>query len=275
MKVSVIVPFFNDGNYIDNCINSVKKQTHKDIEIIIVDNHSTDTQSLQKLEELDEDETLQIIYLGKNGGPSVARNIAIKAASGEYILPLDADDLISPTFIEKALFYIKRESVDVVYSEIICFGEHNFKPQRVEFNADLMLIDNQVVNCGLYQKSLWEKIGGYDETLRVGLEDWDFWLLVIGVGGQFYQIPERLFHYRLKKKSRNNSVTKQEDTEIREQIILKHSALYLKKLAFIIEFVTENFKKEKALQQELNYLKQFKDIFKLTLGNIRFKVSKK
>lgn len=113
--VSVIIPCYNQGAFIKEAVDSVLAQTFQDFEIIIVNDGSSDAKTNEFLSNFTAPKTT-VLSLAENQGPSVARNVAIKAAKGKYILPLDADDKIAPTYLEKAFNVLEQNiSVGIVY----------------------------------------------------------------------------------------------------------------------------------------------------------------
>ena len=112
-KISVIIPVYNTENYLKECLNSVINQTFKDIEIICVNDGSTDN-SLSILEEYARTDSRIKIINQKNQGVSSSRNNGIKSARGEYIMFLDSDDLYKPDLCEKVVEKIDSQSPDIV-----------------------------------------------------------------------------------------------------------------------------------------------------------------
>ncbi len=202
--VSIIIPCYNDGATLDEAIASVQHQTWKETEIIIIDDGSDDPETIQAIE------TLQFprktVLHTSHIGPSAARNRGITASNGSYILPLDADDIIEPTYIEKALEILNgNEKIGAVYCHADLFGEANGPWELPDYSFESELLDNCVFVTALFRKQDWEKIGGFSEDFHAGMEDYDFWLSMLELGKEIYQLPEVLFHYRIKKKSRTTS----------------------------------------------------------------------
>lgn len=199
-KVSVIMPCYNDGVYIKEAIESVKKQTYPAIEIIVIDDGSDDKITLRILDEIKGD----VVLLRTNHlKPAGARNYGIEHASGKYILPVDSDDRIEPTYVEKAVKVIEsNDEIGVVYCEADLFGEKSGKWDLPSYSFDTMLLDNIVFVTALFYKEDWQKLGGFNTNMTAGMEDYDFWLGILALGKQIYQIPEILFHYRIKPVSR-------------------------------------------------------------------------
>ena len=192
-KVSVIMPCYNDGKYIMEAIQSVKEQTYSEWELIIVDDGSDDEDTIAILEQIDD---IRIhVYHTEHLRPAGARNYGIAHANGVYILPVDSDDKIEPSYIEKAVSIIENNpKIGVVYCKADLFGERTGIWDLPDYSFSTMLLDNIVLS---------------------GMEDYDFWLSILGLGKEIYQIPEILFHYRIKPVSRttnfqNNCNTVQE-----------------------------------------------------------------
>lgn len=200
-KVSVIMPCFNDGVYIMEAVESVLKQTYKNIELIIIDDGSDDPVTLKTLANL---KNKEVTLLKTNRlRPAGARNHGIEHASGKYILPLDADDKISETYIEKAVNILENDIMTgVVYCQAELFGEKTGKWDLPEYSFKQMLLYNMVFVTALFRKEDWEMIGGFCTDLKDGMEDYDFWLSILELGKTIYQIPEVLFYYRIKSNSR-------------------------------------------------------------------------
>ena len=264
-KVSVIIPYYNDGKYIAETLASVEQQTYPAIETILVDDGSTDENSIRVFD------TIQIKKGRKlheeNAGPSAARNLGIVLSTGKYILPLDADDKIDPTYIEKAVTILENNpQCGIVYCEAKFFGADSGKWHLPPFTMGRMLLSNIIFNAGLFRKEDWEICGGYDESLRIGIEDWDFWLKILELGRTAYQIPETLFYYRIKSTSRNRMFIMQED-KVRETYLAiqnKHKALYMK---FFDDYLA--ISREHMLNQDLALQKQIKARFGNTFPVLR------
>ena len=140
----------------------------------------------------------------EHSGPAIARNKAIDFCSGDFILPLDSDDLIAPTYIEKATNIIEQDqNIGIVYCLADRFGSAKGIWRLPKFDIGKMLVSNIIFVTSLFRKDDWKAVGGFDETFQNGIEDYDFWLSILEMGRGVYRIPEILFHYRIKKSSRN------------------------------------------------------------------------
>lgn len=226
-KVSVIMPCFNDGEYIEDSIKSVLNQTYKNIEIIIINDGSTDELTNKILAEQEWPNTK---VLNTNGiKPAAARNYGIKESTGKYILPVDSDDLIDPTYIEKAVKILEdNPNIGVVYCRAELFGESSGLWDLPRYSLDKMLLDNIVFVTALFYKEDWEKVGGFNTEMKNGMEDYDFWLSLLELGREIYQIDEILFKYRIKPVSRTTKFQSDEQVvmETYRQIYKNHPTLY-------------------------------------------------
>ena len=124
-RISIIVPCYNGEEFLGETLDCLQKQTIEDWECVIVNDGSTDN-SIKILREYETKDSRYKVIDKENEGPSVARNVAIAASSGKYILPLDADDLIAPTYAEKAIEYLERHpKTKLVY----CKAKYSFTTQ--------------------------------------------------------------------------------------------------------------------------------------------------
>ncbi|WP_316851314.1 glycosyltransferase family 2 protein [Pedobacter agri] len=198
MILSVIIPCYNHGIYIQEAIDSVLTYRDQLIEIIIIDDGSTDAFTISKMEEL---KSLGYhVIQQKKSGLSVSRNIGISKAKGIYILPLDADNRIKADYIRKALPLLENNIADIVYGKPVFFGDVTenriFEPK--EFDGTDLIFGNYIDACAMYKKEVWIKNNGYEENLPLqSLEDWDFWLNSYFNNFRFKYINEELYEYRV------------------------------------------------------------------------------
>lgn len=205
-------------------MNSILAQTFSDFEIIIVNDGSTDATTNALLERYSRPKTT-VIHT-ENQGVCAARNTAIKAAAGKYILPLDADDKIEPTYLEKAVnVFDNHPETGVVWCKADFFGTQKGEWDLKPFSLKQIMNNGCVFVTAMFRKSDWERVGGYNVNMVHSLEDWDFWLSFVEQGLSFYQIPEILFHYRQHAVSRTTQANGK-DTESCKSIILHHLNLY-------------------------------------------------
>lgn len=166
MTISIIVPCYNQGRYLDEAMNSLLAQSFKNWECIIINDGSTDTTEEVAQQWCSKDNRIKYISQ-KNAGVSAARNAAIRAAAGEYILPLDADDKITNDYIEQALeVFEKNADVTLVYAEAEYFGTKTGRWALPEYDYKSLLTRNLIYCSAIYRKADWETVGGYDEEAK-------------------------------------------------------------------------------------------------------------
>lgn len=227
--ITVIIPCYNDGIYINGALDSVLNQTLLPEKIIIIDDGSNE-ETLEILREI-QSPIVQIIYQ-ENTGVCTARNRAIDNATTEYILTLDADDYFERTFIEKAFNVVSSQAnVGVVCCYYQGFKIDNslmavIKPLGGLVN-NFLVQNNGLGNC-LFRKACWEKVNGYDVRFDKGYEDWDFWISILKNGWEMHVIPEVLFKYRIKDVSRDQTAVALYDQELKMKLYDKHKEVYQK-----------------------------------------------
>jgi glycosyltransferase involved in cell wall biosynthesis/MoaA/NifB/PqqE/SkfB family radical SAM enzyme/predicted SAM-dependent methyltransferase len=240
--VSVIIPCYNQAQYLSEAVESVVAQTYTNWECIIVNDGSPDNTSDVAKELIARYSGRQMRLLEKpNGGLAAARNSGIRSSKGIYWLPLDADDRIAPSFMDKTVRYMEEHpEIGFVYSNIQHFGlEHNIFLYP-DFESDTLVYGDNIVSvCSLVRKKVWEEVGGYNQDMREGYEDWDFWIGCVEKGWQGYRIPDPLFLYRKKEQSMLKDATKKRQKLI-SRIILNHPALYGERRCRIAELTLDN-----------------------------------
>lgn len=231
--ISVVIPCYNDGIYLPETIGHLKKQTLSDFEIIVVNDGSTDAQTLAILETLSR-EDIRVLHK-QNGRMSSARNHGVLHARGTFIAALDADDYFHPSFFEKAIAILQaRPEVAVVTSYIQLFGEFKKLSKPRGGNEYNFLFSSQCPACAMVRKNCWDEIGGYDEKMVYGYEDWEFYIRITQKGWLVHVIPERLLFYRQTKKSTHKNDTLTHRNELVDYIVEKHKGWYLEKLKELI-----------------------------------------
>lgn len=223
-KVSIVIPCFNHGEFLHEAVDSVLNANRSDVELIVVDDGSTDERTQQEMHAL---ETGRIrLIRQENKGLSAARNAGIRASTGQYILPLDADNRIRPAYIEHGVRMLDANpEVGIVYSDRNVFGMRPDRWVAGPFDLRRLMQSNYIDACAVFRRAVWEQIGGYDENMKQGFEDWEFWLSAYERGWQFAYIPEPLFDYRQRENSMLAQARKIESS-VAEYMAAKHAALY-------------------------------------------------
>ncbi|RZK22254.1 MAG: glycosyltransferase family 2 protein [Flavobacterium sp.] len=238
--VSIIVPCYNQAQYLVECIQSILDQTYQSWECIIVNDESPDDTEKVALELCKQDDRIKYICQ-KNGGPSSARNNGISLAKGEYILPLDADDKIGERYLEEAInVFEKQASTSLVYCLAEKFGSVEEFWKLADFRYSELLKYNMIFCTALFRKSDWERVGGYDETLRKGWEDWEFWIRLLDEHSTVVKLESVHFYYRIREQSRQASMNNLDFEEIGWYIFLKHLPVYRKFFSNPIRMALDN-----------------------------------
>lgn len=198
-KVSIIVPCYNQAQYLDESLQSLLVQTYTDWECFIINDGSPD--NTEAIAQQWEAKDSRFKYLCKeNGGVSSARNLGIEKAKGEFILTLDADDKYESTFLEKGLAVLINNPETGIVS---CWGRYFTADKQLQVykstaksTADFLFCNGANMGSLLFRKECWEQVGGYDENPENGYEDWEFYLRVCALGWKVHIIEEVLFFYR-------------------------------------------------------------------------------
>ena len=222
--VSIITPFYNAGKYFEQTYNSVLNQTFLWFEWIIVDDGSTDEQSMQTLASFAvKDERIRIFHK-ENGGISTARNLGIKNAKADIILPLDADDLIEPTYVETlywALYY--NPKCAWAYSNSVGFQGKQYVWNKA-FDAKRLKTDNFLTNCAAIRKRDLEEVGCYDEITKHYNEDWRLWLKMLSAHKKPVKTNSYGFWYRRLDTGVLSVVKKDSETQKRASWLIEEVA---------------------------------------------------
>ena len=243
--LSIVIPYYNMGPWIDECIQSIRASTYPSIEILLINDGSTDPASLRKLEEIgagaSDGPPIKIIYQ-KNQGLAHTRNNGARAASGAWLAFLDADDKVFPEYYEKAIRAIRRnENVFFAGSWAQYFESSEalwptFTPQ-----PPYALVHNPVNSSGLvYHREAFLAGGLNDKTTDYGLEDYESVINMLHHGFNGVVLPEPLFWYRVRKGSMIRRITREKLIYSNKYIVEQHTAYYIKFAPQIINLLNAN-----------------------------------
>jgi glycosyltransferase involved in cell wall biosynthesis len=260
VQVSIIVPCYKQAHFLNESLQSVLSQVYTNWECIIVNDGSPDNTETVAQQWCARDSRFK--YLKKeNGGLSSARNAGIAISKGEYILPLDTDDVLHGDYLEKLIPVLSNDESLGIVSCYTKFFSTNIKATTFDLipqgtNWRYLLYVNQLIATSLYRKECWEIVGGYDESMNKGFEDWEFWINISKRDWNYEIIPEFLFYYRKSKQSMLTATIQNHAEEVKCYIFTKHKELY------IIDF--DNCME--VLFYELSVQKQGYDSVKNSLG---------
>ena len=259
MILSIIIPCFNHGSYLDEAIASLPDKNSLDYELIIVDDGSTDPFTLAKFDELRKNGHRIISH--PNGGLAYSRNTGIAQSAGRYILPLDADNKINIPGLVKTVALLECGEYDIVYGKPKFFGEdipsRKFRPKP--FNGDELFLGNYIDACAVFKREVWEIVGGYDEKMPFqGNEDWEFWISAYLQGCRFKFLDEYCFEYRISGNSMLGSIVDNERKLANQRYLTnKHYEAHLD--AFAKHFTKSRiyqFEQDRPMRTMLKYLRK-------------------
>jgi glycosyltransferase involved in cell wall biosynthesis len=217
--VTIIIPCYNYGRYLGSAIESALSQTYRPLEIIVLNDGSSDS-------------TVKVaskypvkLYSFEHQGASATFNKGIELSQGDFIVKLDADDQLSPSFVEKTLYILEeRKEAAFVYTHAFLFGNRTGRMLSRPYSIDTLKISNYIFGTALVKREAFQ-IGGCFDTSLLCLEDYDLWLTFAqkGLFGQL--LAEPLFYYRQHIKSRN-AYTKLKFRITMIKIWKKHRGLY-------------------------------------------------
>ena len=219
---------YGQAEYVAEAIESVLAQTYADWQLTVVDDGSPDNVAEIVGEYARRDSRIRFVAT-PNRGVSAARNRAAAESDGEFLLPLDADDTLEPTYIERCVAEFARcPELDVVYSQWRFFGAttttRDLRPYR---DYATQLTENRIFVSAMFRRDRFMAIGGYDEEMRQGFEDWEFWIRFLNEESRVLMLPDRLFNYRIKPRSRNATAkTADASYDIQLYLLAKHKPLY-------------------------------------------------
>jgi glycosyltransferase involved in cell wall biosynthesis/GT2 family glycosyltransferase len=222
--VSVVIPCYNPTRYLEETLAGVRAQTYRPLEVILVNDGTDRPESLELLRRVatQADRVLE----QENLGLAAARNTGFRAAQGDYVLPLDADDRLRPSSVAQYVAGLEAHpDAAFVYPDYRVFGDRTYTEHTPEYNLYRLLRQNTLIYAALIRRADWEAAGGYDERMRLGYEDWEFWLRLGERGRYGRHVGKVLFEYR--KHGRSLLTLAQEHHEqIVAYIRERHPGLY-------------------------------------------------
>lgn len=262
--VSIITPCYNSEKYLRETLESVCAQTFQYWECIMVNDGSSDA-TLSIMEDFSRKDSRFISINKNNEGVSVARNIGASYANGKYLLPLDSDDLIDSTYLEKAVKHFEENPLTkLVYCKARFFGDLNKSWDLEEYSYESLLWNNCIFVSAIFRKEDFVKSGGFNPNMVYGFEDWDFMLSLLLPNDVVYRIPEELFFYRIRQSSRNATASQFRDDSL-AQIVQNHKLLYETFYPNIIKWHNEcsYFKNECTKNWKSPFYKTFRKLTNL------------
>lgn len=226
--ISIIIPYFNAGETVEETLLSALNQTYPNVEVIVI-NDGSDDKNTKIIETLKNKYEFTLIHQ-KNIGLSGARNTGIKNCHADYFLPLDSDDTLNLNALMEFSKVKFTSGISYIYSNLNLFGAEE-RLIRLTSYSDVGLLSKNILTCtALIKKSGWDKVNGYDESLKEGFEDWDFYLKLLNHGLRGLHLDKQLFNYR-KSESLSSMLDRAllKEDELNEKIIMNNFELYSKR----------------------------------------------
>ena len=227
--VTVVAPCYNGGHFLPGLMASLERQTFRDFDVVIVDDCSDDEETLRELASM---EGRARVIRQDNRGPSAARNTGIAHARADIVAILDCDDTIEPTYLAETVpvLLAAPPNVAMAFTHMRTAGGQASVGRRY-FNRFDLLFTNTVSVGLVLRKGCWRAVGGYDEALREGYEDWDFTLRLAEAGYRGIEVPKPLYIYYIRPdamwQSRSSDVNRKHlHAQLWRQIRNKHAKSY-------------------------------------------------
>ncbi len=218
-NISVVITCYREGELILEAVNSVLAQSLLPLEIIVVNDASSDRSTINTCKKLEENPLIRVIWRKTNGGSSVARDNGFQVAQGDILVPLDADDILPNNALELiSIAFQNNASIGFVYGNYLrqdkVIDSKNISPQDISLQSMLkakkfsMSSNWQLIGTTPIRRSLWQSIGGYDPSFGVeDLHDVEFWIRAIATGCEHRYIPEVIYIWRKYLGSNSRKVT--------------------------------------------------------------------
>ena len=260
--ISVVVTCYNHENYIEQCLRSIFNQTYRNIELIVLDDGSTDSSNKIIQEVLKDSPFVTTFESHKNIGVVRTRNKGLNLLNGDYFLFVDSDDFLDDRYVEELYDCAINHQADIVYCDLFNFEKNEVYLKAKEFELHSLLVSNYISNCSLVKKAIL-KGTYYDEKLSgKKLEDYDFFLnLIINNGAKAVYQPNTKLNYRVFEK---DSISKRDSVRYHYEIYLEVLEKYLDKLPHdIYQAVCDNLMNlENRLEDLINHHSEVTDYVK-------------
>lgn len=199
--VTIVIPCYMQAQYLQEAIDSVLAQTYPHWECVIVNDASPDHTAAVADTAAAADSRIRVIHKFENEGLAAARNSGIHAGTGVFIVPLDADDKLAPTFLEQCLLTIEHyPSAKIIYTDAQHFGINNDYAARSYVDMHRLCYQNFCQPTAMFSRTTFLHTDGYRKNIY-GYEDWDMWLQIIEKPSDAIYISKALFYQRIKENS--------------------------------------------------------------------------
>ena len=238
--ISVVIPFYNDKDYIEQSVKSVLNQTFPYYEILIIDDGSKDEESLKELDEVAKQDSRIKVFHKKNEGLSATRDYGVSKSveTAKYLMFLDSDDLLEPTYLECAYWTLEtNKDAGWAYSDSVGFDADSYTWNKW-FDSEKMKKENELVSAAMVRKADYKAVGGYGLREKAVNEDWNFWLKLIGIG----KYPVHMSYYgQWYRRKVSGELKNSKENKERALEIIKETASKITKNVTAIQYPKQDY----------------------------------
>ncbi len=248
--VSIVIPYYIHEEYLEAAVLSVLAQTYTNVEVVVVFDPGKSRPAEEVLKAIPQDRLRIITQAEKSTAPN-ARNVGVKNSTGELILPMDADDLLDPSYLEKTVSVLLQDpSLGGVYTAVKMFGDRDEVYSPEWSVSGIVTGTGGALICLLYRRTVFDAIGGYNPRWRVG-DDSDFFLKACRKGYKFKQLKEPLYLYRRHPASTTARSPQRDLMEMAIYLVQDHPDVMMEHLEEVIRYKEERYCK---LEEEYSHL---------------------
>jgi len=226
--VSIVIPNHNLGRFVGEAIDSALDQSHPDVEVIVVDDGSADD-SVLRIRSLPAYRSGRFCLIEQaNAGVSRARNAGAARARGSYLVFLDADDVLEPTYVARCIAALRDapDSVAYAYTQMQHFGAESSLFESRPFDAGILLTGNFVNASALMRRRAFDEVGGWDPYFSLAYEDYELWVRMLAHGYSGIFVPEPLLRYRRHVDPSRNDLSPAQLLRLHDDVAIRHPRLY-------------------------------------------------
>lgn len=244
-KVGILIPNYNLGKFIDEALDSLKKQTFQNFSVLIVDDASTDKATIDKLKKI-KYKKAKVIFETHNLGLSKLSNKHLPNMPNDYIMIFSPDDILAPTYLEETVKYLNNNDnreVSAVGTWIRLIGDSKgiVKPTTRDTDLKPMLLKNSMLGSSLIRNSVLKEVGYFT---HLGFhQDYVMWLDMLSHGYRLHMIPEPLFIYRIRGNSTSHTVKREQEEKFTKDLVKKFSPLYTQNIEYVIDYYIDDLYK--------------------------------
>ena len=223
VDVSIITPYYNTEEIFFETFVSLQAQSLQNWEWVIVDDGSTDQESVNRLVGVAKKDPRIRVLRQANAGPGAARNTSFRNTTGRYLCLLDSDDMVEPTYLEKCVWFLdSNPEFAFCNSQSVVFGDQEYLWNTGFERGKAHLQANSGPPISVIRRTAYADCGGFDESIRFGHEDWDFWLAMAKAGHWGYTLPEFLQWYRKRGDGRFEQIMRAGDVNNQFEALMRH-----------------------------------------------------